>query len=244
MTIDQRNRACDESCGAVRNSGSAQVVSAIVVDIIDLAAAERRDLADYLDTLTEDEWEQQSLCSRWTVRDVAAHVSSFDVLSWPALLALFVRSRFSLARCNQVGVDDGRLLSTGQLIARLRTHAVPRGLTTMFGSAVALTDGLVHHQDIRRALGHPRTVPEGRLIAALNCAPRALVLPAPANMRRLRLVATDVDWSHGAGPEVNGPGEALLIALAGRRQGLADLDGPGLATLSKRVTGAGSTPPQ
>jgi hypothetical protein len=60
-----------------------------------------------------------------------------------------------------------------ELLARVRTHAVPRGITTMFGSAIALTDGLIHHQDIRRALGHPRTVPQERLVAALNFAPRA-----------------------------------------------------------------------
>jgi uncharacterized protein (TIGR03083 family) len=107
----------------------------------------------------------------------------------------------------------------------------------MFGSAIALTDGLIHHQDIRRALGHPRAVPEERLVAALKFAPRARALPAPANVRNLRLVATDIDWAHGTGPEVNGPGEALLVALAGRQQALADLSGPGLATLTERVVG-------
>jgi len=112
------------------------------------------------------------------------------------------------------------------------------GITAMFGSDIALTDGMVHHQDIRRALGHPRTVPEGRLVAGLKFLPRARALPAPSNVRNLRLVATDVDWSHGGGPEVNGPGEALLVALAGRRQALADLSGPGLAILAERVAGA------
>jgi uncharacterized protein (TIGR03083 family) len=113
-----------------------------------------------------------------------------------------------------------------QLVARVRTHAVPRAITTMFDSAIALTDGLIHHQDIRRALGHPRTVPQERLVAALNFAPRARALPAPATVRDLRLVATDVNWTHGTGPEVNGPGEALLVAIAGRKQALADLTGP------------------
>jgi len=214
-------------------------VSDAVADLSDLAAAERRDLADYLETLTEEQWEQPSLCPGWTVRDVVGHLPSYDELGWPAVLALFARSGFSLARCNQLGVEHSRRLSTDQLVARLRTHAVPRGITAMFGSAIALTDGMVHHQDIRRALGQPRTVPEGRLVAALKFLPRARVLPAPANIRNLRLFATDVDWSHGTGPEVNGPGEALLVALAGRRQALADLSGPGLATLAERVAGAG-----
>jgi uncharacterized protein (TIGR03083 family) len=208
-----------------------------VTDLSDLAASERRDLADYLDSLNEEEWKQPSLCPGWTVRDVVGHLPSYDELGWPAVLALFARSRFSLARCNEIGVEHSRRLSTEQLVARLRTHAVPRGITAMFGSAIALTDGVVHHQDIRRALGHPRMVPEERLIAALKFAPRARALPAPANARGLRLIATDVDWTHGTGPEVKGPGEALLIALAGRQPGLADLSGPGLPTLTARVVG-------
>ncbi len=55
--------------------------------------------------------------------------------------------------------------------------------------------------------------------------------------RGLRLVATDITWSAGQGPEVTGPATALLLALAGRPLALADLDGPGLATLAERVGG-------
>lgn len=205
-----------------------------------MAAAERRDLANYLETLTDEQWRQPSLCPGWTVRDVAGHLPSYDELGWLAVLTLFARSGFSLARCNQVGVEHSRRLGTEQLVTRLRARAVPRGITAMFGSAIALTDALIHHQDIRRALGHPRTVPAGRLVAALSFLPRARALPAPANVRGLRLVATDIDWTHGIGPEVSGPGEALLVALAGRRQALTDLRGPGLATLAERVAWADS----
>ena len=51
----------------------------------------------------------------------------------------------------------------------------------------------------------------------------------------LRLVATDVDWSHGSGPEVSGPGEALLLAASGRPAGLPELDGEGVAVLRERL---------
>jgi uncharacterized protein (TIGR03083 family) len=221
--------------GAVAEAANWTRASDRVADLSGLATEERRDLADYLDTLTADEWEQPSLCPGWSVRDVVGHIASYDVLSWPALLALFARSGFSLSRCNQVGVDEARRLRTDELVTRLRAHAVPRGITTAFGCAVALTDGLIHHQDIRRALGHPRTVPRERLVAALEFAPRARALPAPANLRGLRVVATDADWAHGTGPEVRGLAEALLVTLAGRPQGLADLEGPGLDTLAARL---------
>lgn len=115
---------------------------------------------------------------------------------------------------------------------------MPRGFTTLFGSAIALTDAMVHHQDIRRTLGHPRTVPEDRLVAVLNFLPYARALPAPANARNLRLVATDLGWSHGKGPEVTGPGETLMVALAGRPDALKELSGPGATLLTERVSGA------
>ncbi len=203
-----------------------------------LATEERRDLADYLATLTDEDWSQPSLCPRWSVRDVAGHVPSYDELGWPGLLALLARSRLSLERSNQRLVEQTRRRSTDDLVARLRQHAVPRGITAMFGGRIALTDTLIHHQDIRRALGHPRSVPAGRLVAALEFAPRARALPAPGNVRGLRLVATDLDWSSGSGPEVAGPGEALLVAVAGRSEALSDLSGPGLGLLAERVAGS------
>ena len=50
--------------------------------------------------------------------------------------------------------------------------------------------------------------------------------------RGLRLVATDMSWSKGNGPEVHGTAEALLMAIAGRSSACGDLTGPGLTMLS------------
>jgi hypothetical protein len=53
--------------------------------------------------------------------------------------------------------------------------------------------------------------------------------------RGVRLVATDLDWTHGRGAEVRGSGEALLMVMAGRRAALDDLDGPGKAKLAQHI---------
>jgi hypothetical protein len=50
----------------------------------------------------------------------------------------------------------------------------------------------------------------------------------------LKLTATDMDWSHGQGPEVRGPTEALVMMMAGRMVALDDLSGEGKATLIAR----------
>lgn len=51
----------------------------------------------------------------------------------------------------------------------------------------------------------------------------------------LRLVATDVDWSHGDGPAVTGTGEGILLADSGRPAGLEHLDGEGVGALRERL---------
>ena len=107
----------------------------------------------------------------------------------------------------------------------------------MFGARIALTDGTIHQQDIRRPLGVPRAIPGDRLREVLDYAMVAPPVGASSRIRGLRLVATDVEWSRGSGPEVTGPGESLLMAAAGRAEAVDELDGPGLPTLAARVRG-------
>jgi len=206
--------------------------------LMTMAQAERADLADFLATLTPQDWEAPSLCSKWTVKDVVAHVISYEELGALGLVKRFAKGWVVLAnQVNQVGVDEFAALSPQQLLDFLRNHLQPRGLTAGFGGMIALVDGTIHHQDIRRSLGRPRSVPADRLERVLGLVPGNPRLGAGRRIRGLRLRATDIDWAHGDGPEVTGPGEALLMAMSGRRAALADLSGPGLATLAKRLGG-------
>ena len=125
--------------------------------------------------------------------------------------------------------------SPQDLLARARHHLHPTGLTALFGGRIALTDGLIHHQDIRRALGILREVPAERVLAALRFAPGAPPIGAAKRLRGLSFAATDLAWTTGKGPAVEGPGEALLMAMAGRPAALPELSGPGLATLAARI---------
>lgn len=113
----------------------------------------------------------------------------------------------------------------------------PAGLTARFGGRIGLVDGLIHHQDIRRALGVPREIPRERLSAALPFATSAPPIRASPRITGLRLVATDVDWATGEGPTVEGPAEPLLMAIAGRGDAIDELTGSGQPTLASRVAG-------
>jgi uncharacterized protein (TIGR03083 family) len=198
-----------------------------------MARAERADLADFLATLAPQDWEAPSLCSKWSVKDVVAHVISYEELGTSGLVKRFAKGW--IVRANQVGVDEFAALSPQQLLDFLRNHLEPSGLTSGFGGMIALVDGTIHHQDIRRSLGRPRSVPADRLERVLGLVPGNPRLGAGRRIRGLRLRANDIEWSHGRGPEVTGPGEALLMAMSGRAAALADLNGPGLGTLAKRL---------
>jgi uncharacterized protein (TIGR03083 family) len=206
--------------------------------LMTMAHAERADLADFLATLTPRDWQAPSLCSKWSVKDVVAHVISYEELGAAGLLKRFTKGWIVLPnRVNQVGVDEFAALSPQQLLEFLRDHLQPCGLTAGFGGMIALVDGTIHHQDIRRCLGRPRSFPADRLERVLGLVPGNPRLGAGRRIRGLRLRATDIDWAHGRGPEVTGPGEALLMAMSGRPAALADLRGPGLDTLARRLGG-------
>jgi hypothetical protein len=78
-------------------------------------------------------------------------------------------------------------------------------------------------------------VPAERLAAALPFARVAPPIRAFSRARGLRLIATDVGWTSGSGPVVEGPAEPLLLAMAGRADALDELSGPGQAILADRV---------
>ena len=205
------------------------------IDRKQLAADERRDFADFLETLSTEQWNGPTLCADWNVRDVVAHVISYEEAGTLALAGTFLRAAFRPDRVNDLRRHRYADHTPEQLIEFLRKHPHPRGLTAGAGGGIGLGDCLIHHQDIRRPLGLPRQIPPERISEALAVVLKAPVLPARRNAKDLYLHATDLDWSTGAGPTITGPGEAILLALTGRTVALADLDGDGLATLRDRL---------
>ncbi len=204
-------------------------------DLMPLAEEERADLLALLRQLTAVQWEAQSLCTKWRVRDVAIHVVSYDELSKAATVATFLRAGLRPGKVNEVALSKYKSLEPDEIIHLVARNQHPSGLPSGFKGGIALTDGTIHHQDIRRALHVPRTIPEHRLVPVLTFSLGAPTLPSKGNAKGLKLVADDVDWSTGEGPEVTGPGEALLMAVAGRPDALDELNGPGLSTLRERV---------
>ncbi len=45
---------------------------------VEIARAERRDLADFCARLSSADWEALNLCAGWRVLDVVAHIVSYE----------------------------------------------------------------------------------------------------------------------------------------------------------------------
>jgi uncharacterized protein (TIGR03083 family) len=180
---------------------------------------QRADLADFLDTLTPEQWETPSLCPGWTVRQAAAHVTH-STANWGRLTYELLRSGFRFnALTLRMGREDRR--APAEITAALR--AMVGGRRRPPGTAVAdpLMDVMVHGQDIAAPLGLERTMP---IPAAVVAAERVWKMGFPFYARKrfpnVTFTATDADFSVGSGDEVRGPIQDILMTLAGRRAGL------------------------
>ena len=202
--------------------------------------AQRMTVADLLEGLSADDWQQPSLCAGWTIRDVAAHLTLQQIGPGSAI-AMMIRWRGSLEQTiHDTACQRASVLPTGRIIAEIRATAGSRRHTIGVSYLETLTDILVHGQDIAIALGRSLTMPPR---AAAVAASRVLSmrwpppLPAAGKMAGFRLTATDTSWAAGEGPEVRGPMGALLLVCAGRLAALPQLAGPGAPVLAARLDG-------
>uniref|UniRef100_A0AAU2JGP3 Maleylpyruvate isomerase family mycothiol-dependent enzyme n=1 Tax=Streptomyces sp. NBC_00049 TaxID=2903617 RepID=A0AAU2JGP3_9ACTN len=180
-------------------------------------AAERRELADLFDTLRSDQWNEQSLCEGWRVREVAAHMSMGFRLSLPAILGELVKARGNLHRMTDtVARRDAAAHPTTALAAFLRDNAHHPWTPPVGGLAAALGHDVVHGLDITVALGLDRRVPQSRLHVLLDAIRPGSLKFFGAGLDGVRLCAEDLDWSYGSGAPVYGAAQDLLLLAYGR----------------------------
>jgi uncharacterized protein (TIGR03083 family) len=211
----------------------------MTADLRRLHDEENADFSSYLHQLEPADWERPSLCDGWRVRDVVGHILDGNELKlWklPVRLARFGFSSDRSGRAFSIARAEGR--TPAQLVDDFDHRDPWAGTCRVFPPRLVLLDRLVHHQDIRRALGDDRAIPADRLLACLDGAPKlGTVFRARKRSKGFSFAATDLDWRWGSAsdPLVEGPGEALLLAVLGRAQPLDELGGPGAAAFASRV---------
>jgi uncharacterized protein (TIGR03083 family) len=200
----------------------------------DVIFAERRYLAADLEKLNEAQWDTRSLCTKWTVRDVVAHMTAAASLSPSKFFTQMASSGFSFEKVQQKGIDANRGTTPEQTLAAFKSIETskmrpPGPMETMLGETI------VHSQDARGTLGISHTYPPEAVTAAADFFKGSnLIIGTKKRIAGLSLKATDASWSTGSGPEVTGPMLSLLMAMTGRAAVLADLSGEGVPMLRSR----------
>jgi len=197
--------------------------------------AERAAVADMIEGLSAEQWDQPSLCAGWTVGFMAGHILNAAEQSPGNFLVGMVSNGMRFNRYMDRATRARAGMPQQEIVDRLRrrtttTNKPPAPAMAMLGEIV------VHGEDIRQPLGLQREVPADALNACLRMfATTSFPVGGKKRTAGLRLVATDTGWSHGDGPEVSGPAASMLLAMTGRAAGLDQLTGDGVATLAQRV---------
>ncbi len=198
-----------------------------------MVEAEQADFASLLRPLTPAQWVTPSLCQGWSVYDTVIHIAIHAHTGATERIIGLARAGFSEDR----QMEPERARTTDELVDWLESPATLGGRFTIL---TQLSELVIHQQDVRRPLGIARQIPSERLSVVLDFGIALTGLTSTmANSRRrskgLRLVASDIGWSAGTGPEVRGPGEAILMALNGRADSLRELAGDGTRLLTTRI---------
>lgn len=209
-----------------------------MVDTMTMVKAERHAFADYLTTLTDDQWAQPTWCTKWTVQEVVGHLVAAGRITAGHFITSFLKAGFSFDKVVERDLVQYAQGTPAEVLARFNEILdSDRKPPAPGGEFVALGEIMCHGEDVRRALGgsgghHP----EEHLVAlGNNYVTSGAPLRGKARAKGLKLVADDVDWTSGDGPEVRGPAMSLILAIVGRKGVLGDLSGEGLETLRARV---------
>jgi uncharacterized protein (TIGR03083 family) len=205
---------------------------------------ERRSLADLLDQAPDVDWRTPSLCARWTVHHVLAHL-----VMTPAREPRVRDMARALVLARGHLWEAGREVAVGyarrtpqELVAALRETADARSKPVFVVSDNILLDLVVHGQDIAVPLGLHRPVPDDAAVLVLD---RVWAMGWPFHARR-RLAGThlqclgdtsaDLVWEVGAGPLIRGSAGDLALLMTGRTAAaLPRLTGPGVELVAERL---------
>jgi uncharacterized protein (TIGR03083 family) len=176
---------------------------------------QRSDLADLFGDIDDARWSTPSLCDRWTVRDVAVHLTHAHA-SLPRVCIEAVRSGFRFnAMVHRMALQDNKTPAEAAVI--LRGMRGSRKRVPGLSPCEPLLDVLVHGQDIAVPLGIELPMPTD---AAVTAARRLWGMRFPFNpqrqLRGIEFVASDTDFRVGSGRRIEAPIRDILMVFAGR----------------------------
>jgi len=173
-------------------------------------------LADLLAAADAETWDAPSLCEKWQVRHVVAHVTMPARLTAEQFGAEMAAAGGDFAVLSDtVAARDGAL-PPAALLAALRSPVLHAWQPPGGGAAGALSHAVIHSLDVTVALERPAVAPTEAVVAVLHQITAADGAWFGVDLTGVRLEATDTAWSWGEGDVVRADSGALVALVSGR----------------------------
>ncbi len=203
-----------------------------MITMMDLIAAERRELADVLSGLSASQWRAPSLCDGWTVAHVAAHLTMPFRISEREFALGMEKAGGQFSEFSDAVASRDSQLPQAELVAALRDNVDNPWCPPGGGQAGALSHDVIHGLDIAWPLSIEYPIPRQALITVLD-----LVVSQGGRslfgfpLDGIELQASDLGWSSGAGAPLVGRSRDLLLLVASRTIPHDLFSGPGAQRL-------------
>ncbi len=205
-----------------------------MTDLQTLVAPTCIGLADLLAGSPPDTWDQQSLCEKWQVRHVVAHLTMPSRMTPQQFGAEMAAAGGDFTTFSDTVAARDAVLPAADHLDRLRSPRLHQWQPPGGGAVGALTHAVIHSLDVTIALDRPSVAPPEAVTAVLDLLTGSDGAWFGIDLSDVRLEAGDRDWAWGSGEGIQADGGSLVSLLSGRTLP----DGRQLARLTSSGGGA------
>jgi uncharacterized protein (TIGR03083 family) len=173
-------------------------------------------LADLLAAAPADTWDAPSLCEKWQVRHVVAHVTMPARLTPEQFGAEMAAAGGDFAVLSDAVAARNGSLPPAEHLAALRSPVLHAWQPPGGGAAGALSHAVIHSLDVTIALDRPAVAPHEAVVAVLDQLTAADGAWFGVDLTGVRLEAADTGRSWGSGDVVRADSGLLVALLSGR----------------------------
>jgi uncharacterized protein (TIGR03083 family) len=187
-----------------------------VTDLQSWVAPTFHGLADLLESAPAETWDAPSLCDKWQVRNVVAHVTMPARLTPEQFGAEMAAAGGDFTVLSDTVAARDASLPLADQLAALRSPVLHAWQPPGGGAAGALSHAVIHSLDVTVALDRPAVAPGEAVAALIDQMTAANGAWFGVDLTGLRLEAADTGWSWGSGDVVRADSGPLVSLLSGR----------------------------
>jgi uncharacterized protein (TIGR03083 family) len=187
-----------------------------VTDLQSWVASTYDRLADLLATAAVDTWDAPSLCEKWLVRHVIAHMTMPARLTPEQFAAEIAAAGGDFTVLSDTVAARDASLPVADLLDQLRSTRLHAWQPPGGGAAGALSHVVIHSLDVTIALERPTVAPAQAMTAVLDQLTTANGTWFGVDLTNVRLEATDTAWNWGNGQLVRADSGSLVALVSGR----------------------------